>query len=599
MPPLTCSVDRGVVDDRPAVLDGVVSDHVRHAAGDVDLDQREVGAARVDLGRIDTPHDVEPGRQVILGNLAERLDQAREAADRAAADEGAAARRAGVGVALEDVHQCGIDSELPGGQQAMGLGMALAGLGAAREDLDPALRGHPDPGAVVPRYGGDAAPPVLGRAGPAVLVEEADPDPEKTTFGASRGLPAPELGVGGTGLEPLKEAEVVAGVEVAPGRAAARELGDRVAAANLKRVEIEPGGGDVDHPLGRVGAGVHPDPAVGAGGALVAGQCAGVVPDRMQGVGTEEGLRRRHRLQRSAEGKDRIRADVGHHRRVDGQEAPLGIERQPDRHLLLVGVSARDEVLAPVLDPADRASQPEGERRHHDLLREDVRLEAEPAPHLGRDHADRLLRQPQAARDQGPGQVRHLGRGPDRDPAAGGGGGGDAAVLERERRRAGGPKRLLQDQRRPAELGVHVAAFILVPEEVAVRGLRVDGRAFCHRLVLEEDALGKVLGVVAIPGEGDGDRLARVADAPFGERRPAARDHARALNRDRIEAEAGGVEDVLREVGHGERRVGHGRADEGGLERAGQLEVGQVGRPAEDLQSAPPATSRIASTIGA
>ncbi len=584
-----------MVDDHAAVLDRVVGDHARHAAGHVDLDHREVGTARVDLGRVDAAGHVEPWCEVLLGDLAERLDQAREAAHRAPADEGAAAGRAGVGVSLHDVDQCRVHAQLARREEAECLGMALAGLGTAGVDLDPPRLADPDPGAVVARDGRDAAPAVLGRAGTAVLVEEPDPDPEEAALRAGSRLPPPQLRVAGTQLEAAQQLLVVTGVEVAAGRAATRELGDRVAPAQLEGVEPELGGDDVDHPLARVGARVHPHSAVGAGRAFAAGDGAGVVADGTERVRSEEGLGGRHRLEGGAEGEDRVGADIGDHGRIGSQETAVAVEGEPDADLLLVRVRAGEQVLPPVLHPADWPPQTVGEGGDHDLFREDVGLEPEASPDLGRDDPHRPLRQPQAAGDQGPRQVRHLGRGPDRQPLAVGRG-DDPAVLEWERRLAGRPKSALENQRRPGELGLNVAALEPGVEENPVRSLRVE-RLAAHRPVVEEDTLGEVLGPITVGAEGDGHRLSDEADAAVGERRLAGRSEAGTVDGDRLQVQRPGVEDVVWQRRRAEGGVGDRRADEGRLERAWQSQVGEVSRRAHHLHRVL-ATSRIASTIG-
>src|SRR4029077_1520139 len=131
--------------------------------------------------------------------------------------------------------------------------------------------GHPDPGAVVPGDGADPALSVLAGTGPAVLVEEAEADADQPAGGAVRDLLPAQPGVAGAPLEAVQEPQVVAGIEVAAGGSPVREAGDHVPAPELEGVDPELGGGQVQHPLGGVGGGVHPHAAVGAGGALVAG----------------------------------------------------------------------------------------------------------------------------------------------------------------------------------------------------------------------------------------------------------------------------------------------------------------------------------------
>ena len=276
-----------MVDDGAAVLDRVVGEDARDAAAGIDLDQGEVGAARVDLARVDGPGDVEPGSEVSFGDLAKCLDETGQATHCAAADEGSAARRTRVRVALYHVDQRGVDAQLAFRHQPERLRVPLSRLRSAGEDLDPSSGGDPDPGRVITRNCGDTAPPVLGGAGAAVLVEEPDPDPDQPALRSRRGLPAAELGVAGALLEPLEQPQVIARVEVAAGGSAGRELGHRVAPPELERVQAEPSGDDVNQPLSRVCAGVHAHPAIGAGRALAADDGAGQVAGRAQGVGSE------------------------------------------------------------------------------------------------------------------------------------------------------------------------------------------------------------------------------------------------------------------------------------------------------------------------
>src|SRR5207302_2113553 len=155
-------------------------------------------------------------------------------------------------------------------QEPIGLRVTLAGVGAAGGDLDRPFLGHPDAGAVDARDGGDAAGLVFGGAGPAVLVEEADADPEESACTAGLGLLPAELSV--RRIEAAEQPQVVAGIELAAGRRDRRELPDRVAPAELERVQAKLARSYVNHPLGRKGGGVHAHSAVGAGRALAAGQ---------------------------------------------------------------------------------------------------------------------------------------------------------------------------------------------------------------------------------------------------------------------------------------------------------------------------------------
>ena len=275
----------------------------------------------------------------------------------------------------------------------------------------------------------------------------------------------------------------------------------------------------------------------------------------------------------------------------------MTVERQPEPDLLLVGVGAGEQVLPPILDPANGTLEPQSQAGDHDLLGKDMGLEAEATTDLGGDDADRLLRQAHAAGDQRPRQMRHLGRGPDRKPVADGRR-DDAPVLERKRRLTHGPEGALNDLGGARELRLDVAALVAGVEDHPVRCLRVEGLAL-ERPVVDEDALREVLGVVTVGGESDRHRLPDVAHAALRQRRPASAHQPRSVDDDGAQAQGGGVEDVFRQAHRFEGRMWERGADERRLESAWQLNVGQVARGAEDLHRTGSATSRIASMMGA
>ncbi len=105
---------------------------------------------------------------------------------------------------------------------------------------------------------------------------------------------------------------------------------------------------------------------------------------------------------------ERIGADVGEERGVDGDDD--AVAREPDARVvrLLAVVTHAREVLATVLDPLDRPAEPVGRRRHQDLLRIDRALRAEAAADVGDDDADVLDRQPERGRDHIAQRVRAL-----------------------------------------------------------------------------------------------------------------------------------------------------------------------------------------------
>ena len=68
-------------------------------------------------------------------------------------------------------------------------------------------------------------------------------------------------------------------------------------------------------------------------------------------------------------------------------------------HLIAIGRRAQ-EMLVAGLDPLDRPPEPSRHRRHEDVLGIDVPLHAEAAAHLGNDHADPLLGEPERGGDR-------------------------------------------------------------------------------------------------------------------------------------------------------------------------------------------------------
>src|SRR6185436_4066045 len=101
------------------------------------------------------------------------------------------------------------------------------------------------------------------------------------------------------------------------------------------------------------------DAAVGSGRGLVGGD--GPSP-RLVGrdlVDARQLARRHQRLDGGGERERRVGADITVDVRGQAQDAAIVVERRPYLVALLVAVERGGEVLATVLDPGDRAAQPD------------------------------------------------------------------------------------------------------------------------------------------------------------------------------------------------------------------------------------------------
>ena len=193
-------------------------------------------------------------------------------------------------------------------------------------------------------------------------------------------------------------------------------------------------------------------------------------------------------------------------------------------------VDRGDVVLAPLLDPLDRPARLAREDQRQRFLRVDVQLRAEPAAHVGRDHAELLLGDAAHARERDLGDVRDLRGGPERELAHGRDGGGQApARLHGVRDQPRLVVVLLHDHGRGVEYPL-VAGPTVAPMDRDVRAeLLVDqGRPVGHggfdvddRRELgdvDRDHLGRVQRLLAGLGHHDRHRVTVEPDLVLGER---------------------------------------------------------------------------------
>ena len=161
---------------------------------------------------------------------------------------------------------------------------------------------------------------------------------------------------------------------------------------HLDRIEAEAPRADVDEPLHHED-GFRPSRAA-VGGVLrlvrhVARADAPVVGDAVRAGQVVHGVEREPRA------LDGIGADVRLERVLDRHDRAVPPEGDAGRVDLLAVVPRRGEVLAPALDPLDRAAEAQRDGRDEQLLVVDGALRPEPAAHVGREDAHLLGREPE------------------------------------------------------------------------------------------------------------------------------------------------------------------------------------------------------------
>jgi hypothetical protein len=279
-----------------------------------------------------------------------------------------------------------------------------------------------------------------------------------------------------------------------------------------------------------------------------------------------------------------------------GEEFSMRIEGHLGGHEVVAPLRVADEVLAPVCDPFHRALEPLGREGAEWVLPVDEGLGAEAAADIGRDDAQPLLLDLEAARDGVLEGVAALGAEGDRPAPAAAVVLGDAvAGLEVVRHEAvvDEPERNDPVGRREGFLGLLPIADRRVEGDVVrdVRPYRPDARRFraldpdhgIEGLPFDLDRLRGVAGLKKRLGHHEDDSVADVAHGVGADERIRRRLHRRAVGvLDRCEARHVpemrhvGVRQDQEHPGHGagrrkvaeaEPRMGVGAAQHGGMHR--------------------------------
>src|SRR5262249_49308783 len=102
---------------------------------------------------------------------------------------------------------------------------------------------------------------------------------------------------------------------------------------------------------------------------------------------------------------------------VDGQELSVRRRMPRDVIVMLAAIRVGDEMLATVLEPANRMADLGREPAERDLLGTQEALVAKAAAHIRRDDADLAVLEPKTLAQAGLHRVRELGRRDEREVA--------------------------------------------------------------------------------------------------------------------------------------------------------------------------------------
>ena len=152
---------------------------------------------------------------------------------------------------------------------------------------------------------------------------------------------------------------------------------------------------------------------------------------------------------------------VADHRPAHAAQLACVVETDFEIPVLIAFLDRSHQVLAPVFDPFDRATEQHAGSGNRHFLRIKNKLAAEAAAHVGRDDANAIFIETEHLHDEEAGLVGELGRTPDRQHVhirlvVG----EDAAALDRMRPSAVLLQRQLQAFRRSADRGVGVPVLL-------------------------------------------------------------------------------------------------------------------------------------------
>ena len=256
---------------------------------------------------------------------------------------------------------------------------------------------------------------------------------------------------------------------------------------------------------------------------------------------------------------------------VDGENGALGIDRGADLVTLLARVIGCDQVLAPVLDPFHRPSEPQrGEADQH-VLGVELAADAEAAADMAFEQVHSRGAATEHARDAGAIPVRHLGGAIKLEHIAGGVVARDGAA--RLQRHAGMPsdgKIEFNDDsgvaKRRRDIAIGLFHHRRLGRTAVLEFPRRRAGVEDHRQFFDRDCdeIGRVLRHVGVDRKHRRDRLADIAHALPGQNRLAI--GRQALDAGQAEIDRRNLGDVGRrphgdDARHRQRRTGVDRHD--------------------------------------
>ena len=427
-----------------------------------------------------------------------------------------------VGLAEHDAHPAVIHPQRLGADLRHRRGDALSDRRPAGDQFDRAGR--------IDRHSGS-----IERAETALLDEDRQASPDQLAGFAA----APQIFLQRVPADPrerlVEQKRVVAGIvphlgaERAQGPGKRHLLGrDQVAPANGDPIKPEPVGDRIDQPLAHEAAFETTRRPIGRRRRLV-GQAKPA--DRAIGRNPIRAGQHRDRHFRDARTVGaHVGALVEDKFVLERQDAALFIDRDAGVVMLLARVIGRHQMLAPVLDPFDRAAEPHCGETDEEILRVELAPDAEAAAgiaflehHPGRTAAEHAGERVAVA-------VRHLRGAVQLDnvtrrimPRQG------AARLERHAAMPTDREIEADDRLRPSECGIDFPVFGAHDQrlgrnsggEAARRRLGVEQRRQLVRL--DRDQIGGILGEIGVGREYGRDRLADIAQPVPRQQRLAIR----------------------------------------------------------------------------
>ncbi len=456
-----------------------------------------------------------------------------------------------------------------------------------------------------------SAPERAGGRQAAHLGERRDPDAQldRVAGRATLGLLRAERVVAEHLQGPRGRGLVVAGVVREPGDLRVGELvvRDPVLAAHLQRLYAELGRHLVDDPLDGVRRLGPPGSAVRVGGRLRRVDAGAGEVERLHLVDARV---HEHAEQRCAGSDDlQVGAHVGEEVDLHPDERAVAHDGHLDVLDLVAPVVRRHHVLAAGLRPLHRAAELLGQHDREDLLAVDLQLGAESATDVGSHDPEVVLRDAGEQGQEHAQDVRDLGGRPDGDLVAH----AHRCRDDRARLHRVGDQALVDEAALHDDVGLRLRGLVVAARHprgvAAVRALvGVDeGRAVLERvlhvdhggqrLVVDVDEVERVGRERHVGGQHHGDDIAGVLDLVHADRGVVAHDdvvgdrpHARGAGQlGEVGAGVDGHDAVGREGGRGvdvrDPGVGHGAAQHGHVQRAGQLDVvGPVGATGEETR---------------